>query len=73
MSADDFFEQPRRRGGSGRIPDALRATHQKAENHHYTCTPELFARLNQYCIDDERAQSWVIQKALDVWLTERGY
>ena len=27
----------------------------------------------KYCEDDERSRSWAVQKALDVWLTERGY
>lgn len=76
MSEDifyDLFEKPRRRGHSGRIPDMKKDEHEKYENRRYTCPPELFARLLKFCEDEERAQSWVIQKALDKWLKEKGY
>lgn len=62
-----------RRGGSGRIPDSKMEGYEKSVTKHYTCRPELFDRLKKYCYDEERAQSWVIQKALDKWLSERGY
>jgi len=35
--------------------------------------PDLFARLVKYCEDEERDKSYAIKKALDPWLSERGY
>ena len=35
--------------------------------------PDLYARLMKYCEDDEREKSYAIKKALDPWLSERGY
>ena len=29
--------------------------------------------IEKFCEDDERAKSWAVQKALDKWLSERGY
>lgn len=69
----DIFGKPERRGSAGRVPDAIAADHQKYVNERYTCPPELHARLVAYCKDEERAKSWVIQKALEDWLSKRGY
>ena len=35
--------------------------------------PDLFARLVKYCEDEERDKSYALKKALDPWLSERGY
>jgi hypothetical protein len=35
--------------------------------------PDIFARLVKYCEDEERDKSYAIKKALDPWLSERGY
>lgn len=35
--------------------------------------PSLLDRLNKYCEDEERARSWVIQKAVADWLEKKGY
>ena len=35
--------------------------------------PELFARLDKYCKDNEREKSYALRKALDPWLKEQGY
>ena len=35
--------------------------------------PDIFARLDKFCEDEERDRSYAIKKALDVWLKERGY
>lgn len=35
--------------------------------------PSLSERLEKYRADEERPRSWIIQKALDEWLKERGY
>jgi len=39
----------------------------------FSLPPDVFARLTKYCDDEERDKSWVIKKALDVWLKDRGY
>ena len=69
----DFFGKPQRKGNSGRIPDSRADSYQKFVNDRYICPPELHARLVKFCEDEERAKSWVIQKALDAWLTNKGY
>lgn len=69
----DFFGKPQSKGNSGRIPDSRSADYQKFINDRYTCPPELHSRLVKFCEDVERAKSWVIQKALDAWLTNKGY
>lgn len=70
---DDLFDKPQRKGSQGRVSDKQKATRQTYVNERYTCPPDIHARLLQYCADEERAKSWVIQKALDKWLEERGY
>lgn len=70
---DEILNAPRRRGASGRVPDKKKTAYQPYVNERYTCPPDLHARMVQFCNDEERAKSWVIQKALDAWLTERGY
>lgn len=35
--------------------------------------PKDLDRLQKYCQHEERSMSWVVRKALDQWLTERGY
>ena len=69
----DILGNRQRRGSSGRIPDSRADRYQKFVNDRYTCPPELHARLVKFCEDEERAKSWVIQKALDAWLTNKGY
>ena len=69
----DLFGKPQRKGASGRVPDSRAESYQKFVNERYTCPPDLHARLVKYCQDEERAKSWVIQKALDAWLTTKCY
>lgn len=69
----DLFDKPQRKGNSGRIPDSRVADYQKWIVERYSAPPELHARLLKYCEDEERAKSWVVQKALDAWLTTKGY
>lgn len=69
----DLFGKPQRKGASGRVPDSRVERYQKFVNERYTCPPDLHAHLVKYCKDEERAKSWVIQKALDAWLTTKGY
>lgn len=35
--------------------------------------PKDMERLIKYCQKEERTMSWVVRKALDQWLKERGY
>ena len=35
--------------------------------------PDLLDRVDRFCKDDERSRSWVIQKAVDLFLKEKGY
>ena len=35
--------------------------------------PTIYDRLEKYCEDEERAKAWVIGKAVDSWLTGKGY
>ena len=62
-----------RKGSSGRIPDSKRPTHKLFQKVNISIDPETFDRLEVYCAEQERARSWAIQKALDLWLTEQGY
>lgn len=41
----------------------------------FSCTlpPDIYARLEKFCADDERSKAWAISKALIPWLEERGY
>lgn len=69
----DIFGNPERKGSSGRIPDAVRPRHKLFQKVNVSIEPEIFDRLEKYCADEERARSWVIQKALDAWLASKGY
>jgi hypothetical protein len=71
--AMDVFGNPERRGSSGRIPDSKRDKHQLYQRVNTTIEPSVFERLEKFCADEERARSWVIQKALDAYLSSRGY
>ena len=35
--------------------------------------PDLYERLEKFCEDDERDKAWAIKKALEQWLTGKGY
>ena len=69
----DIFGNPERRGSSGRIPDSKRDQHKLYQRVNTTIEPSVFERLEKFCADEERARSWVIQKALDYYLTSKGY
>lgn len=61
-----------RRGSGGRpmygAPEGV-----KSEKLNLTIPHDLHERLTKYCTEDERAKSWAVQKALDKWLSEKGY
>lgn len=61
------------RKGSGGRPRFGTPRDVKCERLNITITQDLNERLERYCEDDERAKSWAIQKAVDAWLSEKGY
>ena len=61
------------RKGSGGRPRFGSPPTEPCERLNITITQSLHERLEKYCIEDERAKSWAIQKALEKWLSERGY
>lgn len=69
----NIFGEQQRKGSSGRIPDSKRSQHRLFQRVNTTIDPDTFERLERYCEEEERARSWVIQKAVDKWLTEHGY
>lgn len=69
----DVFGNPERKGGSGRVPDKARERHRIFQKVNVSIDPDIFDRLENFCADEERARSWVIQKALDAYLESKGY
>ena len=43
------------------------------EKFQITLPPSIVERLEKFMRDEERPRSWCIQKALDMWLKEKGY
>lgn len=35
--------------------------------------PDLMERMEKFCEEEERSRSWLIQKAVDLYLTGKGY
>jgi predicted DNA-binding protein len=35
--------------------------------------PDIYQRLERYCADEERDKAWCLKKAIEKWLTEKGY
>lgn len=64
---------PERKGSAGRIPNSKADRHRVYPRVNITIEPELFDRLEDYCAKEERARSWVIQKALEMYLGTKGY
>ncbi len=62
-----------RYGNSGRVPDSKIDVYEAYRRFNITLPPEIAKRLGKYCEEDERAKSWVISKALDMWLEKKGY
>ena len=71
MSFD--LDKPQRRGSSRRIPDSQKDSHELYQRVQVTLDPETYKRLQKYCEEQERARSWVIQKAVAEWLNSKGY
>ncbi len=61
------------RRGSGGRPMLGVPRGERADKLNLTIPHDLHERLIKYCEDDERAKSWAVQKALDKWLSEKGY
>lgn len=61
------------RKGSGGRPRYGTPRTIPCERLNITITKDLMERLEKFCEEDERAKSWVIQKALEVWLDGKGY
>lgn len=64
---------PERKGGSGRVPNSKIDHHRIFPRVNVTIEPDLFDRLENFCAEEERARSWVIQKALEMYLSSKGY
>lgn len=62
-----------RQGNSGRVPDSKMDDYEAYRRFNITLPPDIAERLKKYCDEDERAKSWVIAKALDLWLGSKGY
>jgi metal-responsive CopG/Arc/MetJ family transcriptional regulator len=43
------------------------------EKFQITLPPSIVERLEKFMADEERPRSWCIQKALDLWLKQKGY
>lgn len=43
------------------------------ERFNITLPPSIIERLDKFMKDEERPRSWTIQKALDEYLSKRGY
>lgn len=50
-----------------------KADGEKAVRQDISMQPELLKRLIAYCETEERGVSWVARKAIDEWLTARGF
>ena len=46
---------------------------QGFEKFQITLPPSIVERLEKYMKDEERPRSWCIQKALNLWLKQKGY
>lgn len=69
----NIFDRRTRQGDQGRIPDSKSAEHELYSKISISLDPETVARVDKFCEEEERARSWVIRKALDEWLTAKGY
>lgn len=47
--------------------------HENATKFSCTLPPETYKRLEKFCKDEERSKAWCINKAIIIWLEERGY
>lgn len=69
----NIFGEKERRGDQGRKPDSQMENYNPYVKKNFSIDPETLARLDKYAKDEERAMSWIVRKALDEWLTSKGY
>ena len=69
----NIFDEPERKGSQGRIPDRKMSDYRLYQRVQATIDPDTFERLEKFCKDEERARSWVIQKAVAMFLESKGY
>lgn len=62
-------EERRTKRGRPRYGDSK----QKVIKFSTSLPPDIYERLEKFCADDERDKAWVIKKAVDKWLSEKGY
>ena len=72
LSIGGDYMATRRRDSGGRPPYGSEPEFL-SERLNLSLPHDLNVRLNKFCEDEERARSWAVQKALDKWLTEKGY
>ena len=65
-----YMDEPRTNRGRPRMGEPKKPSVIKFST---SLPPDLYERLSRYCEDEERDKAWVIKKALDPWLTEKGY
>ena len=63
-------EKPRTNRGRPRLGEPSKP---KVVKFSTSLPPDVCERLEKFCEDDERDKAWAIKKALDAWLTEKGY
>lgn len=63
-------EEPRTNRGRPRLGEPSKP---KVVKFSTSLPPDVYERLEKFCEDDERDKAWAIKKALDAWLTEKGY
>lgn len=64
------MDEPRTNRGRPRFGDTPKPRVIKFST---SLPPDVYERLEKFCEDDERDKAWAIKKALDKWLTEKGY
>ena len=64
------MEEPRTNRGRPRLGEPSKP---KVVKFSTSLPPDVYERLEKFCEADERDKAWAIKKALDVWLTEKGY
>ena len=61
------------RKGSGGRPRFGTPRTTRCERINVTLPDDMIDRLNRFCTEEERAKSWVINKALELYFQSKGY
>ena len=64
------MDEPRTNRGRPRYGDPPKP---KAMKFSVSMPPDVYNRLEKFCDDEERDKAWVVRKAVDKWLEEKGY